>query len=82
MDQRSGDGRFSGRSYVITLDSRMSFPGFRDAGCEDCLSPDQDHSELLLEEEGQTRTAESSITRPISSRTTDCLRDLRILPSY
>ena len=26
----------------------MSFPGFRDAGCEDCLSPEQDHLEFLL----------------------------------
>ena len=39
MDQRSGDGRFSGRSKIIALNSRVySFPELRDAGCEDCLS--------------------------------------------
>ena len=82
MDQRSGDGRFSGRSQVVALNSGISFPGFRDAGREDCLSPEQDHPEFLLQEEGQSRGEVSSIAGSISSRTTDGCYDLRILPSY
>ena len=82
MDQRSRDCRFSGRSQVVALNSGISFPWFRDAGREDCLSPEQDHPEFLLQEEGQSRGAESSIAGSISSRTTDGCYDLRILPSY
>ena len=37
MDHRSGDGRISGRSEVIAINSGTSIPEFRDAGCEDCL---------------------------------------------
>ena len=81
VDQRKRDGRFSGRSHVVALNSGISFPGFRDAGREDGLSTEQDHPQFLLQAEGQSGGAESSIARSISSRSTDCLYDLRILPS-
>ena len=38
--------------------------------------------ELLLQEEGQSRGTESSRRRSVSSRKTDRLHDLRILPSH
>ena len=50
MDQRSGDGRFGGRSEVIALKSTYSFPEFGDAGREDCVRSEQDHPEFLLQE--------------------------------
>ena len=38
MDQRSGDGRFSGRLKNIAFNSGFfSFPESWDAGCEDCV---------------------------------------------
>ena len=73
MDQRSGDGRVGGLSKFIALNSRLySFSKLRDAGREDCVCSEQDHPELLLQEEGYSRGAESSIARSISSRTADC----------
>ena len=50
MDQRSRNGRFSGQSWVIALNSRISFPEFWGAGCEDCVISARDHPELQLQE--------------------------------
>ena len=63
MDQRSGDGRFSGWIKVIAINSGLhSFPEFWDAGGEDCVCSEQDHPEFLLQEKGQSGGTESSET--------------------
>ena len=53
-----------------------NFPNFWDAGREDCLCCEQDHPELPLQEEGQSRGTESPERGPVSTRKTDRLHDL------
>ena len=56
MDQRSGDGRFSGRFQIIALNSGLhSFPKFWDVRCEDCVRSEQDHPEFLLQKKSVWR---------------------------
>ena len=52
MDQRSGDGRFSGRTKIFAISGVQEFPEF--VGHEDRLCFEQDHPELPLPE-GQSR---------------------------
>ena len=52
-----------------------------DAGREDCCCSEQDHPEVPTQEEGQSRGTESPERGPVSTRKTDCLRDLRLLSS-
>ena len=59
----------------------QDFPELRDAGREDCLCSEQDHSEFPVQEEGQPRGAESSEREPVSTRKKDRLHDLRLLSS-
>ena len=81
--ERSGDGRFGGRFLIIALNSRLySFPEFWDAGCEDCVCSEQDHTEFLLQEKGQSGGTESSERRSVPSRKTDRLHDVRQLLGY
>ena len=60
VDQRSGDGRFGGWFKIIAINCRQDFPEFLDAGRESCICSQQDHPELLFQERGQPRGAESS----------------------
>ena len=81
MDQRRGDGRFSGRLKNIALNSIVfSFPEFGDAGCEDCVRSAQDHPEFLLQEKCQSGGREGSERGSVLSRKTDRLHDPRLLP--
>ena len=57
------------------------FPKLRDAGREDCLCSEQDHLQFPVQEEGQSRRAESPERGPVSTRKTDRLYDLRLLSS-
>ena len=57
------------------------FSKLRDAAREDCLCSEQDHPKFLLQEEGQSRGAESPERGPVSTRKTDRLHDLRLLSS-
>ena len=59
MDQRSGDGRFIGRIKILTISLWKGFSKLRDAGREDWLCSEQDHPEFTVQEEGQSRGAES-----------------------
>ena len=82
MDPRSGDGRFGGRSEAIALNLGLySFPEFVDAGCEDCVCSEQNHSEFLLQAKGQPRGTESPERGSVSTRKTDRSHDLRLLSS-
>ena len=47
MDQRSGDGRFSGRCKIIAFNSGFfsHFPNFEMLDREDCVCSEQDHPE-------------------------------------
>ena len=54
MDQRSGDGRFSGLIKIIAINCRYGFPEFWTAERENCFCFDQDHPEFPLQEEGQS----------------------------
>ena len=58
------------------------FSKFRDAGREDCFCSEQDHPEIPFQEGGQSRGTESPERGSVSSRTTDRLHDLRVLPGY
>ena len=42
MDQRSGDGRFSGRITIFAINCGQQFPEFRNVGREDRLCLEQD----------------------------------------
>ena len=57
-------------------------PDFWVARPENCFSTEQNHPEYPLQEKGQSGGNESSQRRPIPSRKTDCLLDLRILPGH
>ena len=71
MDQSGGDGRFRGRTKIIALNSRVfSFPEF-----------EQNHPEIPIQEEGQSRETEIPERGPVSTRKTDRIHDLRLLSS-
>ena len=80
VDQRSGDGRNSGRSSDVAVKSEGV-----DSRILRCLVRRlrplwRRSSRTLLQEESQSRGAEGADARPISPRKTDCVHDLRILP--
>ena len=58
------------------------FLKLRDAGREDCFCSEQDHPEFPIQEEGQSRGAESPNGGPVSTRKTDRFYDLRLISSY
>ena len=58
------------------LKSSRSVSKLRDAGREDCLCFEKDHSKFPLQEEGQSLGTESAEGRPVSTRKTDRLHDL------
>ena len=60
MDQRSGDGLFSGRIKIFAFNCGQEITECRNLGREDRLGFEQDHPELPLQEEGQSRGTESS----------------------
>ena len=55
---------------------------FWNAGRTDCFCFEQDHSEFLLQEEGQSRGTESSERGSVPSRKRDRSHDLRLLSSH
>ena len=57
MDQRSGDDRFIGRTKILAISCWKEIS--LDIGREDCFCCEQDHPEFPLQEEGQSRGAES-----------------------
>ena len=76
MDQRSGAGRFSGWIKILAINWGWGFPSFSDVGRENCFCIAQDHPEFPLQEEGQSRGAESPKRGPVPTRKTDRLHDL------
>ena len=82
MDQRSGDGWFTGGIEVLAIRFWKEFSKFWDAGREDCICPEQDHPEFLLQEKGQSGGTQCPERGSVSSRKTDCLHDLRLLSSH
>ena len=69
MDQRSGDGRFSGRIDVFAIGRRKELSKLWDAGRKDCFC-------------FQSRAAETPKGGPVSTRKTDRLHDPRLLSGY
>ena len=82
LDQRSGNGLFSGWFKVFVICKRNSNAEFWSTRCEDCFSTEQNHQKFSLQEKGQSGGNESSKRGPFLSRKTDCLPDLRILPGH
>ena len=76
MDQRSGDGRFTGGLEPLAIRFRTEFSEFRDAGREHCFCSEQNHPEFPVQEEGQSRGAESPKRGPLAARKTDRFHDL------
>ena len=66
---------------VLAISLWKEFSKLRDAGCDDCLCSEQDHPEFPFQEEGEPRGTESPKRRPVSTRKTDRLHDLRLLSS-
>ena len=66
----------------FAINCGQEFPEFRNIGREDRLRFEQDHPELPLQEEGQSRGTDSSERGSVSPRVTDRLHDLRLLSSY
>ena len=81
MDQRSGDGRFSGWIKILAINCKQGFPEFWTTGRENCFCFEQDHPEFPLQEESQSGGTESSERGSVSSRKTDRLHDVRPLSS-
>ena len=73
---------------VVDLKSSCSIqgiapvPDFWGARREDCISTEQDYPEFLIQENGQSGGTKCSESRPIPSRKTDRLLDLRLLPCH
>ena len=82
LDQRGGDGWFSGWSQIFAFYQRNSWTRLWVARRENCFSTEQNHPEYPLQEKGQYGGNESSQRRPIPSRKADRLLDLRILPGH
>ena len=49
---------------------------------KDCIGPEQDFPEFLIQDKGQSRWTKVSESRPIPSRKRDRLLDLRLLPGH
>ena len=49
---------------------------------KDCIGPEQDFPEFLLQDKGQSAWTKGSESRPIPSRKRDRLLDLRLLPDH
>ena len=81
MDQRSGDGRYIGRTKVLAIGCWKEFSKLGDAGREDCLCSEQDHPKFPLQEENQARGAESPKGGSVPTRKIDRLHDLRLFSS-
>ena len=79
MDQRSGDGWFSGWSEIFVFCMRNSHAEFWSTRFEKCFITEQNHPEYPLQEKCQSGGNESIRRRPIPSRKTDRLLDLPIL---
>ena len=81
MDQRSGDGRISGRSQDVAVNHKKhGFPNFDMLDAKIASVLKNKHPEVLLQEKRQSGGAKGPIGRSISSWKTDCVHDLRILP--
>ena len=82
MDQRSGDGWFSGWFKIFVICKRNSSARLWIARRENCFSTEQDHPEYPLQEKGQSGENESSQRKPFLSRKTGRLPDLQVLPGH
>ena len=83
MDQSRGDDYFSGRFQIFAIHSgNYTFSWFWIIGRKNCIIPEQDHPEFLLQEEGPSGGTEGSESRLILSRKTDRWLDLRLLPGH
>ena len=82
MDQRSGDGWFSGWSKIFVINKRYFNAEFASTWCEDCFSAEQNHPQYPVQKKGQSGGTKSPNRGPFPSRKTDRLFDLRILPGH
>ena len=57
------------------------FSKLRDAGREDCFCSEQDHPDFPIQQEGQSRGAESPTRVSVCTRKTDRVHDLRLFSS-
>ena len=54
MDQRSGDGLFSGWSKIFVICKRNSNARFWSTRCEDCFTAEQNHPQFSLQKKNQS----------------------------
>ena len=82
VDQRSGDGWFSGWFQILVFCKRNSNARFWGTRCEGCVSTEQNHPWYTIQKEGQPGGTKSPKRGPLSSWKTDRLPDLRVLPGH
>ena len=82
VDQRSGDGWFSGWSKIFVLCQRNSNAKFWSTRCEDCFSTEQNHPIIPNSKERSVWRNKKPKRGPFPSWKTDRLPDLRVLPGH
>ena len=65
--------------FDVAVNWRVWIPELWNAWCEDCVRPEEDHHEPILQEDCQSGGATGTNGRPFSPWETDCVFDLRIL---
>ena len=82
LDQRSGDGWFSGWFKIFAIYSWYFNAKFWSTWCEVCFSTEQNHPSFLIQKKNQSERTKGPETGPFPSRKTDCFPDLRVLPGH
>ena len=84
LDQRSWDSKINWRTYDIAIDCGTNrFFGVSCAWCDDCACIEEASRQACsLPQKSKCRRAACSKLRPILTRKTNCLHDLRIFSSH
>ena len=82
MDQRSGDGWFSGWFKIFVINTRYFNAEFWSARCEDCFGTEKIIHNTHFKKKNQSGGTKGPERGPFPSRKTDCLPDLWVLPGH
>ena len=83
LDQRTWDCHIKWRIYDLAIDYGERFSWLRYAWCDDCFSVEKaSQHAVTFPKKSKCRRAACSETRPILTRKTDCVHDLRALSSH
>ena len=82
LDQRGGDGWFSGWFKFFVVCKRNSNAEFWSTRWEDCFNTEQKHPQFSLQKKGQSGGTKSPKRGPFPSWQADCFLDPRVLPGH